>query len=123
MSGGLFVRLRVETAGTTPLLLAQPQQGKPIAIAGLSEGTADQLHLALRLATLQVQHQSQPERQMPLVLDDVLMTADDSRAAHMLQALAQCAAQHQVLLFTHHQHLLEIAARSLPAAAVKVHVL
>lgn len=123
MTGGRFARLLVDAAGTTPLLLAQPQQGKPIAIAGLSEGTADQLHLALRLATLQVQHQSQPERQMPLVLDDVLMTADDSRAAHMLQALAQCAAQHQVLLFTHHQHLLEIAARSLPAAAVKVHVL
>ena len=123
MTGGRFARLLVDAGGTSPLLLAEPQQGAPIGIGALSEGTADQLHLALRLAALQVQHQSQPDRHMPLVLDDVLMTADDSRAAHMLQALAQFAAQHQVLVFTHHQHLLEIAARSLPAGAMKVHTL
>ena len=123
MTGGRFARLLVDASGTAPLLLAQPEQGTPIGISALSEGTADQLHLALRLAALEVQHQSQPERQMPLVLDDVLMSADDSRAAHMLQALAQFAAQHQVLVFTHHQHLLEIAARSLPAGAMKVHTL
>ena len=123
MTGGRFARLLVDASGAAPLLLAQPEQGTPIGISALSEGTADQLHLALRLAALQVQHQSQPERQMPLVLDDVLITADDSRAAHMLQALAQFAAQHQVLVFTHHRHLLEIAARSLPASAVQVHTL
>lgn len=121
MTGGRFARLLVDADGDTPVLLAQPEQGKPIGITALSEGTADQLHLALRLAALQVQHQSQPDRQMPLVLDDVLMTSDDTRAAHMLQALAQFAAQHQVLVFTHHQHLLDIAARSLPANAVQVH--
>ena len=123
MTGGRFARLLVDADGDTPVLLAQPEQGAPIGIGGLSEGTADQLHLALRLAALQVQHQSQPERQMPLVLDDVLMTADDARAAHMFQALAQFAAQHQVLVFTHHQHLLDIAARTLPASAVRVHTL
>ena len=60
---------------------------------------------------------------MPLVLDDVLMTADDARAAQMLQALAQFAAQQQVLVFTHHRHLLEIAKRSLPAGVLRVHTL
>lgn len=121
MTGGRFGRLLVDADGDTPVLLAQPERGTPIGISALSEGTADQLHLALRLAALQVQHQ--PERQMPLVLDDVLMTADDARAAHMLQALAQFAAQHQVLVFTHHQHLLDIATRTLPASAVRVHTL
>lgn len=121
MTGGRFARLLVDGDSATPLLLAQPEQGAPMGIGALSEGTADQLHLALRLAALDVQRQSQPERAMPLVLDDVFMTADDARAAHMLQALAQFAAQHQVVVFTHHQHLLEIAARSLPSGAVQVH--
>ena len=137
MTGGRFARLLVDADGhghgENPLLLAQPEQGAPIGIAALSEGTADQLHLALRLAALQVQRQ--PERQtsqtsqtsqmlpMPLVLDDVLMTADDARAAQMLQALAQFAAQQQVLVFTHHRHLLEIAKRSLPAGVLRVHTL
>ena len=130
MTGGRFARLLVDADGDTPVLLAQPAQGAPIAISALSEGTADQLHLALRLAALEVQHQSAaqasqapPPRPMPLVLDDVLITADDERAAHMLQALAQFSAQHQVLVFTHHRHLLEIAQRCLPAAAVQVHTL
>ena len=123
MTGGRFARLLVDASGAAPLLLAQPEQGKPIGIAALSEGTADQLHLALRLAALQVQHQSQPERHMPLVLDDVLTSADDARAGHMLQALAQFAAQHQVLVFTHHRHLLDIAGQCLPASAVQVHTL
>ncbi|WP_170201003.1 ATP-binding protein, partial [Ideonella azotifigens] len=99
----------------------QPEGGQPIAVTGLSEGTADQLYLALRLAALELQRT--PERQMPLVLDDVLMTADDQRAACMLQALARFAAGGQVLVFTHHRHLLEIAAQALPAGSFKVHQL
>ena len=77
-------------------------------ISVLSEGTADQLYLALRLAALELQRK--PDRMMPLVLDDVFMTADDERAAHMFGALAKFAAASQVLVFTHHHHLLELAA-------------
>ena len=121
MTGGRFERLLVDVDSDTPVLLAQPQQGAPVGIPALSEGTADQLHLALRLAALQVQRR--PERQMPLVLDDVFMTADDARAAHMFQALEKFAVGGQVLVFTHHQHLADIATRTLPANGVRVHSL
>lgn len=121
MTGGRFERLLVDVDSDTPVLLAQPQQGAPVGIPALSEGTADQLHLALRLAALQVQRR--PERQMPLVLDDVFMTADDARAAHMFQALEKFAVGGQVLVFTHHQHLADIATRTLPASGVRVHSL
>lgn len=121
MTGGRFERLLVDVDSSTPVLLAQPQEGAPVGIPALSEGTADQLHLALRLAALQVQRR--PERQMPLVLDDVFMTADDTRAAHMFQALEKFSAGGQVLVFTHHQHLADIATRALPASGVRVHSL
>ena len=121
MTAGRFVRLVVDADGDKPMLLAQPAQGQAVGIAGLSEGTADQLYLALRLAALEVQRT--PDRVMPLVLDDVLMTADDQRAACMLQALEAFSVGSQVLLFSHHQHLTEIARRVLGAEVLQVHSL
>jgi uncharacterized protein YhaN len=121
MTGGRFARLQVDADSATPLLLAQPAQGKPMEIAALSEGTADQLYLSLRLASLQVQRQ--PERMMPLVLDDVFMTADDERAANMFCALEKFAAQAQVLVFTHHQHLTDIASSAVAPGQLRIHQL
>ncbi|MFZ2298246.1 MAG: AAA family ATPase, partial [Aquabacterium sp.] len=118
MTAGRFVRLVVDADGDKPMLLAQPAQGQPVGIAGLSEGTADQLYLALRLAALVVQRT--PDRLMPLVLDVVLMTADDLRAACMLQALEAFSAGGQVLLFSHHQHLTDIARRVLGGDVLQV---
>ena len=119
MTAGRFVRLVVDADSDTPLLLAQPAQGKAMEISALSEGTADQLYLALRLAALEVQRK--PDRMMPLVLDDVFMTADDERATHMFRALAKFAAASQVLVFTHHHHLLALASGAVGEGALRVH--
>ena len=119
MTGGRFVRLLVDADSEAPVLLAQPVQGKAMDIAALSEGTADQLYLALRLAALQLQRK--PDRMMPLVLDDVFMTADDERAAHMFRALEKFAATAQVLVFTHHHHLLGIASGAVAENGLRVH--
>jgi uncharacterized protein YhaN len=121
MTGGRFVGLWVDDDSGSPVLKAKPVQGTPVAVDALSEGTADQLYLALRLAALQVQRQ--PDRMMPLVLDDVFMTSDDERATHVFQALEKFAAQGQVLVFTHHQHLVDIAARTVQKGALRVHQL
>jgi uncharacterized protein YhaN len=119
MTGGRFLRLMIDTDEDEPALQAQPSAGKPIGMSGLSEGTADQLHLALRLASLHVQRK--PDRMMPLVLDDVFMTSDDERAADIFRALAKFAAQGQVLVFTHHSHLIGVASSALAADELKVH--
>lgn len=121
MTGGRFTRLLADADSATPVLLAQPVQGRPMAVAALSEGTADQLYLALRLAALQVQRQ--PERMMPLVLDDVFMTADDARAACMFRALEKFAATTQVMVFTHHRHLLDLAAQAVAGQGLRIHAL
>ena len=119
MTGGRFVRLQVDEDNDAPVLLAQSAHGKSMEVAALSEGTADQLYLSLRLAALELQRQ--PDRMMPLVLDDVLMTADDERAAAMFCALEKFAAQAQVMVFTHHQHLLGLASGAVAGPALRIH--
>ena len=66
----------------------------------LSQGTADQLYLAVRLAICQL---VLPEEEpCPLVLDDALTNFDDQRLALALSLLEQLAARRQILLFTCH---------------------
>ncbi len=121
MTGGRFVGLWVDDDSGCPILKVKPDQGTLVTVDGLSEGTADQLYLALRLAALQVQRQ--PDRMMPLVLDDVFITSDDERASQVLKALESFAAQGQVLVFTHHQHLVDIARRTVQPGMLRVHQL
>ena len=60
-----------------------------------SDGTADQLYLALRLA---VADELTPHA--PLVLDDALVRFDDERLGQAMALLRQIAARKQILLFT-----------------------
>jgi len=60
-----------------------------------SDGTVDQLYLALRLA---VAEELTPDA--PLILDDALVRFDDARLAQALQILQEEAKTKQVLLFT-----------------------
>ena len=85
----------------------------------MSDGTSDQLYLALRLAALDLRRASHPH--MPLVLDDVLITSDDERAANILRALARFAEGGQVMIFTHHRHLVDVARTTLGERSVAIH--
>ena len=60
-----------------------------------SEGTIDQLYLALRLA---VAEELTPEA--PLVLDDALVRFDETRLSQAMEILTQAAIQRQVILFS-----------------------
>ncbi len=60
-----------------------------------SDGTLDQLYLALRLA---VAEELTPKA--PLVLDDVLVRFDDKRMAAAVEVLKEIAENRQIILFT-----------------------
>lgn len=79
----------------------------------MSDGTRDQLYLALRLASLANSH-AQGAEPLPLILDDGLVQFDDDRTAAMLEVLADVSAGMQVILFTHHKGVVA-AARALQA--------
>lgn len=84
-----------------------------VAVEGMSEGTRDQLYFALRLAGLeQYLHKNEP---IPFIVDDVLINFDDARSASTLQVLHALSEKTQVIFFTHHAHLLELASEVLPS--------
>lgn len=121
MTEGRYERLEADEEGEKPVLRAVQADGARKGIEAMSDGTADQLYLALRLAALDLRRASHPH--MPLVLDDVLITSDDERAANVLRALARFAEGGQVMIFTHHRHLIDVARAALGDEALAVHTL
>ncbi len=107
MTNDEYVGLISEDGRKQPALLARHRNGTIKTMAGLSEGTRDQLYLALRLAAVDLRRQSGID--MPLVLDDVLMSSDENRSRLALLALTEFAADNQVILLTHHQHIVDLA--------------
>jgi uncharacterized protein YhaN len=82
---------------------------------GMSEGTLDQLYLAMRLAHLEdFARTSEPA---PFIGDDLFMTFDDTRTSLGLKALADCSHLIQPIIFTHHARVVDIARFTLGAAA------
>lgn len=67
----------------------------------LSQGTADQLYLAVRLAVCELVLPS--EEPIPLMLDDALANFDDGRMALALELLYELSKKRQILLFTCHR--------------------
>ena len=119
MTEGAFTRLVTDdSASDRPVLLAERGDGRRIGVEAMSEGTCDQLYLALRLAALELRRQAGVD--LPVVLDDVLMTSDDRRAARMLEAIADFAQSGQAIVFTHHAHLVALARAALPADRLAV---
>jgi uncharacterized protein YhaN len=57
------------------------------------------------------------------VADDILLRFDDERSAATLTILAELAARTQVIFFTHHQHMLDLACKTIDASVLKVHQL
>lgn len=94
-------------ANDQPVLMGLRPEGAPVAVEGMSEGTRDQLYFALRLATLEEYLAHHPP--LPFILDDVFVSFDDARAVAALNALRGVAAKTQVICFTHHRHLVELA--------------
>ena len=66
----------------------------------LSQGTVDQLYLAVRLAVCELALPA--EDPSPLVLDDALTDFDDGRMALALDCLKDLSQERQILLFTCH---------------------
>lgn len=127
LTDGRFTALVTETDAKkgTPVLKARRAgagpDAEPVPVDAMSEGTRDQLYLALRLATLE--RYADAERTMPLILDDIAMTFDDGRTRALLNVLDGMADRFQVVLFTHHEHLGPLARAALPQGRAHIHEL
>ena len=90
-----------------------------VPVSLMSVGTADALYLALRLASLK--HQLRHGQPIPLVIDDCLIQLDDDRAVAAMHLLSELSAATQVILFTHHRHLLDLASAHLDRGDFHIH--
>jgi uncharacterized protein YhaN len=114
-----FAGLQTDFDGTDePVLVGVRPGGQKVRVEAMSEGTRDQLYLALRLATLEkyLAH-SEP---LPFVVDDILINFDDRRSLATLKVLSDLAKKTQVILFTHHERMKEMAGSLRNGAGVFV---
>jgi uncharacterized protein YhaN len=93
--------------GDNKLFALRPDKKKRLEIEALSDGTSDQLFLALRLAS--IEQRATNSEPLPCVFDDILINYDEIRTSAALKVLADIATKTQVLLFTHHHRTVELA--------------
>lgn len=121
VTGGAFTGLTIGYANDDrPVILAKRANGIEVGVEALSEGTRDQLYLALRLGSIAGRAASGA---LPIICDDLLITADDARSAALLKVLAAAAEHSQVIVFSHHAHLIDLANRAVGANGFKLHMI
>ena len=119
LTDGRYPRAVVgEDSKRSPRLSTIDLNGEERSIPELSDGTRDQLYLALRLAA--IQETVDGGYVLPIVLDDVLVNFDDNRTRSALRSLTSLARSTQVFLFTHHEHILSLASEALAAGEFSV---
>lgn len=114
-----FSGLRTDYQNDQPVIVGTRASGELVGVEAMSDGTRNQLYLALRLAY--VEYQLVKYEPMPFVVDDILVHFDDTRSKATLQVLSELAQQTQVIFLTHHSHLLELARGNLPADQLFIH--
>lgn len=85
------------------------KSGQRVPASKWSSGLADQVYLAIRLSLAQAfGEQVEP---LPIILDDILVRFDEERSQSALRLLAQLAKTEQILIFTCHKRVLELAQK------------
>lgn len=92
LTGGAYQELSIDDS----LNLSVRADGRTVLASSLSQGTLEQIWLALRLAAIDVLF---PQGGMPLLLDDCFLAYDDDRLTHTLRWLAENYSG-QVFIFT-----------------------
>lgn len=103
---GSFQKLVVDFDEQPLMLKGQRNDGKTVNISGMSDGTRDQLYLALRLAALELHFEQ--SQSLPFIADDLFINFDDARAKAGLEALVNLSEKTQIIFLSHHDHLVSI---------------
>ena len=119
LTGGSFEGLSQQYDDhDSAILVGRRSSGQTVPLAGMSTGARDQLYLALRLAYLEdYARRAEPP---PFIGDDLFATFDEERTAHGLTALAAIGQRVQPIVFTHHQHVADIARTKVGAEVLNL---
>lgn len=86
-------------------LLVEKADGNRFAANELSQATAEQLYISLRLSL--ARHLS-TEQGLPIIIDDGFVNFDFDRTKQVLSLLEEFSKQHQIIFFTCQEHLLPL---------------
>lgn len=101
-----------DSTGKSAEITVVDSAGAELAATRLSTGARALTHLALRLATAELDAERRRVR-FPIICDDPLVHLDDDRANSVMSLLARAAADgHQVIVFTCHGRTAEAALAS-----------
>lgn len=103
-----------------PIVIGVRPSGSTVTVEGMSNGTRDQLFLALRVAA--IERYVAANEPMPFIADDLLVDFDDKRAAAALRVLSGLSDRLQVLFLTHHSHIVDLAGKVLDPKRFRVQV-
>jgi uncharacterized protein YhaN len=122
MTGNAFDGLAVDfNEKDVPVMVGRRADGSMVGVEGMSDGCRDHLYLSLRLAAMT--RYLEDHEPMPLILDDLLITFDNFRSKTVLSQLASLSRRTQILLFTHHEHLVELCRETLGEGTFTLHKL
>jgi len=105
--------------GDPVLKAVRAEDNAALTIHALSDGARDQMFLALRLGGLSRHIESSGS--IPFIVDDVLVHFDNERSSAALQSLASLAEKTQIIFFTHHRHLVDLAVKAVPEQLLCAH--
>lgn len=122
MTRGAFKGLRADyDEQGDPVIKPLRPDGRTLMVHEMSDGSRDQLFLSLRLGGLEKHIKTNGP--MPFIVDDVLVHFDDDRSAAALVGMARLARDTQIIFFTHHQHLVDLAKATLRDGTLHGHTL
>jgi uncharacterized protein YhaN len=120
LTRGSFASLATDySQGDDPVLVGVRETDARVNVEGMSDGSRDQLYLALRLAGLE--RHIEANEPLPFIVDDILVKFDDDRSRAAIEALHEVAERTQVIFFTHHEHLTRLAEEAVGGAGLHVH--
>ena len=114
LTDGSFKNLSIDyDKNDNQQLFAERKNGTKVSVnTDMSDGTCDQLYLALRIAYIK-QRIADTGVSMPIIADDLLITSDNRRANKIFEVLGELAKKTQIIFFSHNEHLLTIAKDTL----------
>jgi uncharacterized protein YhaN len=89
-----------------PIIMGVRNKDEKVEVSGMSDGTTDQLYLALRIAS--IENYVKDNEPIPFIVDDILVHFDDERSKETLKVLLELSNHTQIIFFTHHYRLIEL---------------
>ena len=99
------------------ILVGRERNGRLKRVPEMSDGTREQLFLALRIAA--IERYVAASGPVPIVFDYVFLESDEPRSEQIFTTLGELAETMQVVILTHHRHLIELGTRTLSTTALR----